>query len=185
VLIACANIANLLLARGAARAQEMAIRIAVGAGAARILRQFLAEGILLALLGGAAGLLVANWGIALLIHFGATGVPRLVETSIDWRVVAFTFGLCLGSGILFSFGPAGGLRVRRFLMASELALAIVLLTGAGLMAKSFWKMYANPPGSQTYRAIFCNPTPRCLRWSISFARAWFRRVIFTPLECAW
>ena len=103
----------------------MAIRIAVGAGAARILRQFLAEGILLALLGAATGLLVANWGIAMLIHFGAAAVPRLVETSIDRRVVAFTFGLCLGSGILFSF---------------------VLLTGAGLMVKSFWKMYLNPPG---------------------------------------
>jgi putative ABC transport system permease protein len=146
LLIACANIANLLLARAAARKHEMAIRIAVGAGAARILRQFLAEGVLLALLGGAAGLLAANWGIAMLVHFGAAAVPRLVETSIDGRVVAFTFGLCLGSGILFSFGPSGGLRVRRFLVASELALAIVLLTGAGLMVKSFWRMYLNPPG---------------------------------------
>jgi putative ABC transport system permease protein len=146
LLIACANIANLLLARGAARTHEMAIRSAVGANAARILRQFLAEGILLALLGGAAGLLMAKWGIAMLVHFGATAVPRLAETSIDGQVVAFTFGLCLGSGILFGFGPAGGLRVRRFLVASELALAIILLTGAGLMVKSFWKMYANPSG---------------------------------------
>jgi putative ABC transport system permease protein len=146
LLIACANIANLLLARGAARAHEMAIRSAVGASASRILRQFLAEGILLSLLGGVAGLLAAQWGIATLIHFGATAVPRLAETSIDVQVVASTFGLCLGSGLLFSFGPTGGLRVRRLLVASELALAIILLTGAGLMVKSFWKMYANPPG---------------------------------------
>ncbi|MDQ2947265.1 MAG: ABC transporter permease, partial [Acidobacteriota bacterium] len=169
LLIACANIANLLLARGAARSHEMAIRRAIGAGATRILRQFLAEGIVLALLGGAAGLLLAKWVITMLVHFGPNAIPRLSETSIDGQVLAFTFGLCLGSGILFGFGPAlalwkadvqntlkrgarnssigsGSLRVRQFLVASELALAIILLTGAGLMVKSFWKMYTNPSG---------------------------------------
>jgi putative ABC transport system permease protein len=169
LLIGCANIANLLLARGAARSREIAIRAAIGAGATRMLRQFLAEGIVLALLGGSVGLLVARWAIVMMVRFGPDAVPRLAETTIDGRVLAFTLTLSLASGILFGFGPAlslwktnlqnalkadarnsfigsGGLRVRRFLVASELALAIILLTGAGLMVKSFWKMYANPPG---------------------------------------
>ena len=169
LLIACVNITNLLLARGAARVHEIAIRTALGAGAVRVLRQLLAEGLLLALLGGAAGLFLAQGMIRLLVHFGPHAVSRLPETTIDGWVLAFTFGLCLGSGIIFSFGPALtlwkesaqnalkedtrsssasliGLRVRRFLVASELALALVLLMGAGLMLKSFWRMYVHPTG---------------------------------------
>ena len=169
LLIACANIANLLLARGAARGHEIAIRTAIGAGAERMLKQFLTEGIVLALLGGGAGLIVSKWALGLIVRFGADAVPRLSETTIDGHVLAFTLGLSLASGILFSVGPAmsfwkakpadalkaesrsssvgvGGLRVRRFLVAFELALAMILLAGAGLMLKSFWKMYANPPG---------------------------------------
>ena len=169
LLIAIANIANLLLARGASRTHEMAVRAAVGAGAIRILRQFVVEGIVLAALGGAAGLLVARWAITTLVHFGANAIPRLPETSIDEQVLAFTFGLCLGCGVFFGFGPAftlwkddiqntlregakscsiggAGMRLRRLLVACEFALAVILLTGAGLMVKSFWRMYANPPG---------------------------------------
>ncbi len=169
LLIACANIANLLLARGATRTHEMAVRAAVGAGATRIFRQFIVEGTLLALLGGAAGLLVARWAITMLVHSGPNAIPRLSETSMDGRVLAFTLSLCLGCGFFFGFGPAlalwkgnvqsalregarssstgaGSVRVRRWLVACELALAVVLLTGAGLMVKSFWKMYTNPPG---------------------------------------
>ncbi len=169
LLIACANIANLLLARGAARTHEIGIRTAIGAGAFRILRQFLAEGIVLALFGGVTGLLMAKGIVLMFIHFGPHSLPRLSATSIDSRVVAFAFALCLGSGVFFAFGPAialwktnlqdalkegarssstgsGGSRVRRFLVASEIALAVVLLTGAGLMVKSFWQMYTNPPG---------------------------------------
>jgi predicted permease len=162
LMIACANIANLLLARGAARSREIAIRAAVGAGAARVLRQFLAEGLVLALTGGMIGVLIAWSAIALMKQFGVGAVPRLAETVIEGYVLAFTLSLCLISGILFGFAPAvtlwradlqirnaavsGGLRLRRVLVASELALAIVLLMGAGLMVKSFWKMYTNPPG---------------------------------------
>jgi putative ABC transport system permease protein len=162
LMIACANIANLLLARGAARSREIAIRAAVGAGAARVLRQFLAEGFVLALTGGMLGVFIAWSAIAVMKQFGLGAVPRLAETAIDGNVLAFTLSLCLASGILFGFAPAvtlwradlqvrnasagGGLRLRRVLVASELALAIVLLTGAGLMVKSFWKMYTNPPG---------------------------------------
>jgi putative ABC transport system permease protein len=163
LLIACANIANLLLARGATRRKEIAIRAAIGAGGARVMRQFLAEGMVLALFGGAAGLLVARGAIAMMARFGAQAVPRLAETAIDGRVLAFTAAVSLATGILFGFGPAisltglqgalkdgalgsAGLRIRRVLVAAELALAIVLLTGAGLMVKSFWRMYASPPG---------------------------------------
>ncbi len=169
LLIACTNIANLLLARGAARSHEIGIRTAIGAGAFRIVRQFLAEGIVLASLGGAAGLLFAKGIVNLLVHFGPRSLPRLSETSIDTRVAAFALVLCLGSGVLFGFGPAialwktnvqnalkegprtsstggGGMQIRRLLVATEIALAVVLLTAASLMVKSFWRMYSNPPG---------------------------------------
>ncbi|MGC2658104.1 MAG: ABC transporter permease [Bryobacteraceae bacterium] len=169
LIIACANVANLLLARGAARGQEIAIRTAIGAGATRVLRQFLVEGMALALLGGAAGLLLAQAIVLLLVRYGPASVPRLNTTSLDGMVLTFTFGLCLGSGILFSAGPAAvvfrtnvqnalkdgatrsvsgpsRIHIRPLLVALELALSIVLLTGAGLMIKSFWKMYTNPPG---------------------------------------
>lgn len=167
LLIACANVANLLLARGAARSREIAIRAAVGAGTVRVIRQFLAEGLLLAVTGGTIGVVIAWWAIAIMKTFGLGAIPRLPETAIDRSVLAFTLSLCLISGTLFGFAPAysvwktdlqealkdgtrgasaGGLRLRRGLVAAELALAIVLLTGAGLMVKSFWRMYANPPG---------------------------------------
>jgi len=168
LLIACANIANLLLARAAARRREIAIRAAIGAGAGRVARQLLTEGLVLALLGGIAGLLLAKWAVAMMTHLGSQAVPRLAETTIDGRVLAFTLIVSLASGVLFGFGPAislakaslqdalrdgvgssslaHGLHVRRLLVASQLALAIVLLTGAGLMVKSFWRMYAYPSG---------------------------------------
>jgi predicted permease len=169
LLIAGANIANLLLARGAARSHEIAIRAAIGAGAGRVLRQFLTEGTVLALLGGTAGILLAKGAISLIFRFGAMAVPRLAETKIDGHVMAFALVLSLLTGVFFSLAPAvslwkakpidalknesgkssahlGGVRVRRFLVVSELALAMALLAGAGLMLKSFWKMYTNPPG---------------------------------------
>ncbi len=169
LLIVCANIANLLLARASARQREIAIRGALGAGRLRLIRQFLTESVLLALAGGTAGLVLARWAIAVMVRLGSGAVPRLGETRIDGLVLLFTLGVSLLAALLFGLGPAislwrasvhdrlkeetatssagaSRLRVRGLLVALELALAIVLLTGAGLMLKSFWRMNAFPPG---------------------------------------
>ena len=170
LLIACANIANLLLARASSRQKEIAVRTALGAGRLRVVRQFLAEGLVLSLVGGAAGLLFAQWGIVLMLRLGPQAVPRLAETAMDGRALAFTFAVSLATGLLFGLGPALansqtrvhavlkegartsassiGLNLRRLLVGGELALALVLLIGAGLMLKSFWRMNARPAGFQ-------------------------------------
>jgi putative ABC transport system permease protein len=166
LLIACANLGNLLLARATARQREIAIRAAIGAGRGRLMRQFLAEGLTLALAGCAAGVALARGADALLVRLSPAAVPRLGEVGIDWRVLAFALGISVVAGALFGLAPAlslttgslygvlkeGGrgsaapasLHVRRLLVAGELALALVLLTGAGLMVKSFAQMYAHP-----------------------------------------
>ncbi len=168
LLIACANIAGLLLARASTRRREVAIRTAVGAGRLRTIAQFLTEGLVLALAGGAAGLLIARWAIALLTGFGPKAVPRLEGVAIDGRVLAFTVLISLVSGLLFALGPAislartnlhselkgagkatsGALRLRprSLLVAGELAVALVLIIGASLMVKSLWRMNARPAG---------------------------------------
>jgi putative ABC transport system permease protein len=167
LMIACANLGNLLLARVTARQKEIAIRAAIGAGRSRLLRQFLVEGFTLTTLGAAAGLALARGAIVLLIRVSPGAVPRLGEVAIDWRVLLFTLGISVLATIVFALAPmlslpsgglygvlkeggrgvsAGpvGLRVRRLLVAVELALALVLLTGAGLMVKSFSRMNAHP-----------------------------------------
>lgn len=169
LLIAVLNIANVLLARATVRKREIAIRAAVGAGRARVIRQLLAESVVLVLIGGAAGLALARSALAILIRLSPNAAPRLQETSIDGYVLAFTLAISIGTGIMFGSGPAlalwrtnlhdalkdgarasgsgpAGLRLRGSLVAGELALAMVLLIGAGLMLKSFWRMYAHPPG---------------------------------------
>jgi putative ABC transport system permease protein len=168
LLIAVLNIANILLARATVRQREIAIRAAVGAGRARVIRQLLVESVVLSLIGGAGALVLARTALAILIRLSPNAAPRLQETSIDGSVLAFTLAVSIGTGILFSFGPAlalwrtslhdalkggartsasaAGLRLRGLLVSGELALAIVLLIGAGLMLKSFWRMHARPPG---------------------------------------
>ena len=175
LLIAVINVANLLLARATLRRREVAVRAAVGAGRSRVIRQLLVESVMQALAGGLAGMLLARWAVYALVRISPFAVPRLAETAIDARVLAFTLAVSLMTGVLFGAGPAislwrsnlhdalksgarssggaGGLRLRRMLVAVELSLAIVLLTGAGLMLKSFARMNAHAAGFDPERVV--------------------------------
>ncbi len=169
LLIACANLATMLLARASARERELAIRMALGAGTWRLLRQMLTESIALALAGGAASVLLSVWGLELLKRVGARTIPRLNEVTLDWTILLVTAVVAIGSGILFGLIPAlasakpvltealkeGGRgstsgarpnRVRNMLVIAEIALALVLLVGAGLLMKSFARLQGVNPG---------------------------------------
>lgn len=166
LLIACANIANLLLARASGRQKEMAIRAAMGAGRWRIARQLLTESVVLALIGGSLGLLISRWGIQLILFISPNAIPRSREISLDWRVLAFTLGVAFLTGILFGLVPAmqagivdvhetlketgRGITGRHWLRSSlvvvEVATTLVLLIGAGLMIRSFYRLQKVNPG---------------------------------------
>jgi predicted permease len=175
LLIACVNVANLLLARAEARRREIAVRAAVGAGFGQLLRQFITEGILLSTAGAALGMLLAVGGLRLLVATNAGSIPRVAEVNIDWQVLGFTLALSLLTGIAFGLAPIFHLKVgslaetlknaggrntssgangfRSVLVASELALALVLLIGAGLMVKAFWKLQQVDAGVKPERIL--------------------------------
>jgi predicted permease len=164
LLIACANVANLLLARASSRQREMAVRSALGAGRWQIVRQLLTESLLLSTIGGAAGLLIASWGLGLMLKVGGDDIPRADEIALDGRVLLFTLVISIGTGLIFGLAPAirsagvslsellregargssggpRGNRLRGALVVSEIALALTLLVGAGLMIRSMEQLF--------------------------------------------
>ena len=173
LLIACVNVANLLLSRGLARRKEIAIRAALGASRGRIVRHLLSESVVLGVGGGAAGAILAAIAVRIVQGLQPPDVPRIADIAVDVRVLAFTLGLSLVSGVLFGLAPAWGLRrmdvhatlknagrgsagmgsiwgrgqrARQLLVAAELALAVTLLIGAGLLVRSFHAIGRVPPG---------------------------------------
>ena len=181
LLIACANIANLFLARAASRQKEIAIRLALGAARGRLIRQFLTESVLLSLIGGACGLVLTLWSTGFLVslfpkNIANLSLPHVDEIPINGRVMGFTVLLALATGIIFGLVPAiqsakidlnntlketgsnvaAGLRSGRFrggLVVAEMALALVLLIGAGLMIKSFWRLQQADLGLDTHNVL--------------------------------
>jgi putative ABC transport system permease protein len=168
LLIACANVANLLLARATTRRREMATRAALGAGRGRLVSQIVTEGLVIAVIAGAVGLLIGSWTVNALLAFLPQGLPRMDEIGLDARVLGFTFGAAVATGLAFGLaaaipasrtglatslkdglpggGSRGGLRARGLLVTGEVALSLVLLAGAGLLASSFLQLRSVEPG---------------------------------------
>ena len=181
LLIACANVANLLLARATSRHKEMAIRTALGASRTRVIRQLLTESVLLSLVGGTVGLLLAVWWSDLLVALGKQDIPRAIHVGMDWRVLGFTLGVSLLTGLIFGLAPAfhssktelveslkEGARgtsagafanvVRKALVVIELGFAVLLLTGAALLIQSLWRLQNVNTGLQPQNLLTFNAT---------------------------
>jgi predicted permease len=174
LLIACANLASLLLARGSARTREIAVRAALGAGRSRIVRQLLTESLVLAFLGGVLGLVLSYWGVQTILALSADTLPRVEDVRVDGRVIGFGLFLAAATGVLFGLVPAlrmahsdpqhdlrggrgsagaEGQRLRSLLVVAEVALAVLLVIGAGLMARSFLALRSVDPGFRPDRVL--------------------------------
>ncbi|HEX8501471.1 MAG TPA: ABC transporter permease [Pyrinomonadaceae bacterium] len=201
LLIACANVANLLLARAASRSREIAVRTALGASRWRVVRQLLTESMLLSAAGGAAGLLLAVWGVEAIVRLSPATLPMLAETSIDTRVFLFALGVTALTGVVFGLAPAlqaskadlsvslkeggrGGsagaarARLRAALVVSEVALSLLLLVGAGLLVKSFRRLVTTDPGYSPARVLAVTVALNTQRFADGDARAaYFREAV--------
>ncbi|HLZ51528.1 MAG TPA: ABC transporter permease [Candidatus Acidoferrum sp.] len=201
LLIACANVANLQLARAAAREKEVAVRRALGAGRWRLARLFLTESTTMALSGGLAGLLLASWTIRLIHRFAPANIPHLQSAWLDVRVLVFTLVVSLATGILFGLAPvltafrvslsntlkesspqsgaaAGTRRAQRALMVTEIALSFVLLSGAGLLVKSFHQLTAIEPGFDPHGVLTARVAlPLDQYQSLDSQRAFFQQLV--------
>jgi len=186
LLIACGNVANLLLARSTARQKEIAIRLALGASRPRLIRLLLTESLLLALLSGAAGLLISLWGVSVFVTAARSLLPRLDEVGLDLRVLLFTIGVSLATGLLFGIAPAwraskgrihetlkeggrtgagaGQQRLRGLLVVAEVALSLMLLIGAGLLVKSFVHVLTADRGFDVEQVLTANLTLPALKY---------------------
>jgi predicted permease len=208
LLIACANLATMLLARATAREREMAIRVAVGASRARLLRQSLTESVVLAIFGAVAGTVLAIWAIDLVKSIGPQTIPRLSEVHLDSTVLIVTLLLAIGTGLIFGIVPGlssgkvdlteslkeGGRgstsgrrhnRLRNALVISEVALAVVLLTGAGLLLKSFVRLQNVNPGFNPRNVLTAELSLPALRYpdkqsQVNFFSEFERRVANLP-----
>jgi len=214
VLIASVNIANLLLARASGRQREMALRMALGAGRFRMVRQMLTEALVLSFISGVAGVLAAKLTLSFIIHFVPASVPRLAEVGVDRTVLLFALLISIFTGIIFGLAPAfqamkadmtaairegaqgsgysaRTFRLRSLLIVSELALAVVLMVGAGLLLRTFWGLLQENPGfnpSRVVTASFWLPNPNDPKTDVyanfaertSFIRDVIRRVATIP-----
>ncbi len=198
LLIACVNVANLLLVRGEGRRKEFAIRTALGASGSRMVRQMLTESMLLALFGAMLGLVIAWAGSRALVAFAPTDLPRLEQVGVDYRVVAFTAAIAVLTGIIFGLAPAlrggrdgaeplrdgrktsgaGGSRIaRRGLVVTEVALAVILSAGSGLLIRSLTKLQAMDMGFDPKNVLTMELTLPARKYSDTTADAFFRELL--------
>ncbi|HEV7890005.1 MAG TPA: ABC transporter permease [Pyrinomonadaceae bacterium] len=204
LLIACANVANLMLARSAVRQKEIAVRAALGASRWRVVRQLLTESVLLSLVGGGLGLLIAMWGVDLLLKLNGTRIPRAAEIGLDSRVMLFTLGVSVLTGIVFGLAPAfqtsdvnlhdtlkeGGRSgktavrrgVRNALVIAEMSFAVILLVGAGLLVRSFVELQQVSPGFEPRGVLAMTITLPANKYADQQQRALFDRQVLEQVR---
>ena len=205
LLIACANVANLLLARATVRQREIAIRLAVGAARARLIAQLVIETLVIAVLGGIVGIGIAWWGVrVLLTFFPKRAVPLQFDLTPDWRLLAFSFGMCLVVGLLCGIAPAiqttrpdlnsalknesaaaGRIRfdLRRALVVLQVATSLLLLIGAGLFVRSLSNLKSLDPGFVRERVLIVETNPQALGYKSQPTRDYFERLMTAFAPC--